>query len=195
MMRLAAAIAILCTLAGMVAGCASPASRFYTLSGTATAAPAAPPLPVSVAVWPVSVPGTVDRPQIVVNMGANQVEVDEFNRWASPLQGNISRVVAENLVALLGASRVTQTLGVDSDFRVAIEVQRFESTPGDSAMLDAAWLVRRVKDGKIETGRTTVREPVAQKGYDALVAAHSRAIGRLSQDIANTVRTLDSVPR
>ncbi len=78
---------------------------------------------------------------------------------------------------------------------MAIEVQRFESTPGDSAMLDAAWLVRRAKDGKIETGRTTVREPVAQKGYDALVAAHSRAIGRLSQDIANTLRTLDSVPR
>jgi uncharacterized lipoprotein YmbA len=142
-----------------------------------------------------SLAGTVDRPQIVVNTGANQVEVDEFNRWASPLQSNISRAVAENLVALLGAPRVTQTLGVDSDFRVAIEVQRFESTPGDSAMLDAAWLVRRVKDGKIETGRTTVREPVAQRGYDALVAAHSRAIGRLSQDIANTVRTLDSVPR
>jgi len=195
MIRLAAAIATLCTLAGLVAGCGSPASRFYTLSGTATAAPAAPPLQVSVAVGPVSVPGTVDRPQIVVNTGANQVEVDEFNRWASPLQSNISRVVAENLVALLGAPWVTQTLGVDSDFRVAIEVQRFESTPGDSAMLDAAWLVRRVKDGKIETGRTTVREPVAQKGYDALVAAHSRAIGRLSQDIANTVRTLDSVPR
>ena len=195
-MRPGAAIAALCTLAGLVAGCGStPASRFYTLSGTVTAAPAATPLPVSLAVGPVSVPGTVDRPQIVVNTSANQVEVDEFNRWASPLQSNISRAVAENLVALLGAPRVTQTLGVDADFRVAIEVQRFESTPGDSAMLDAAWLVRRVKDGKIETGRTTVREPVAQKGYDALVAAHSRAIGRLSQDIANTVRTLDRVPR
>lgn len=195
-MRPAAAIAALCTLAGLVAGCAStPASRFYTLSGTATPVPPATPLPVSVAVGPVSVPGTVDRPQIVVNTSANQVEVDEFHRWASPLQSNISRAVAENLVALLGASRVTQTLGVNSDFHVAIEVQRFESTPGDSAMLDAAWLVRRAKDGKIETGRTTVREPVAQKGYDALVAAHSRAIGRLSQDIANTLRTLDSVPR
>ena len=195
MIRATAAIAILGALAGLGAGCATPQSRFYTLSGTATAAPATTPTAVSVAVGPVSIPATVDRPQIVMNAGANQVTMDEFNRWASPLQNNITRVVAENLVALLGTPRVTQSLGVDSDFRVAIEVQRFESTPGDSAMLDAAWVVRRAKDGKLETGRTTVREAVPEKGYDALVAAHSRAMGRLSQEIANAVRALDGAPR
>lgn len=194
MMRAATAIATLWALAGLAAGCASAQSRFYTLTGTATAA-ASTPSTVSVAVGPVTVPATVDRPQIVVNMGANQVAVDEFNRWASPLQNNITRVVAENLVALLGTPRVTQSLGVDSDFRVAIEVQRFELTVGDSAMLDAAWVVRRAKDGKLETGRTTVREAVREKGYDPLVAAHSRAIGRLSQEIANAVRALDGASR
>ena len=193
-MRVATLIAALGALAGLMAGCSSPASRFYTLNGTATAAPSTPST-VSVAVGPVSIPATVDRPQIVVNTSANQVDVDEFNRWASPLQNNISRVVAENLGVLLGAPRVTQSLGVESDYRVAIEVQRFESTPGDSAVLDAAWMVRRAKDGRIETGRTTVREAVPQKGYDALVAAHSRAVGRLSQDIANAVRALDSATR
>jgi uncharacterized lipoprotein YmbA len=193
-MRAATVIAALCALAGLLAGCSSPASRFYTLNGTATAA-GGPPSAVSVTVGPVSVPATVDRPQIVVNTSANSVDVDEFNRWASPLQNNISRVVAENLGVLLGAPQVTQSLGVESDFRVAIEVQRFESMPGDSAILDAAWMVRRAKDGRIETGRTTVREAVPQKGYDALVAAHSRAVGRLSQDIASAVRMLDGAPR
>lgn len=193
-MRLAA-ITGACAVAALVVGCGStPASRFYTLNGTATPSPPAAK-PVSVVVGPVTIPATVDRPQMVVSTGANQVELDEFNRWASPLQNDISRVVAENLGALLGAPRVTQTLGVDSDFRVAIEVQRFESTPGDSAMFDAAWVVRRLKDGRSETGRTTVREPAPQKGYDALVAAHSRAVGRLSTDIANAVRALDGAPR
>jgi hypothetical protein len=36
-----------------------------------------------------------------------------------------------------------------------------------------------------------VREPVQEKGYDALAAAHSRALARLSRDIADAVRTLD----
>jgi len=191
----AAILAALSVLPGLLAGCGSTAaSRFYTLNGIATAAGSRPSA-VSVAVGPVSIPATVDRPQMVVNTSANQVDVDEFNRWASPLQSNISRVVAENLSVLLGAPRVTQSLGVESDFRVAIEVQRFESMLGDAAILDATWMVRRANDGRIETGRTTVRETVPQKGYDALVAAHSRALERLSQDVANAVRMLDGASR
>jgi uncharacterized protein len=192
-MRRLVALTISCALVILAAGCASTPSRFYTLS--AATGPAATSSDLSVVVGPVSVPAEVDRPEIVVTTGPNQVRLEEFNRWASPLQNNITRVVAENLVALLGAPRVTQSLGVESDFRVAIEVQRFELTPGDSAMLDAVWVVRRARDGKLETGRTTVLEAVREKGYDPLVAAHSRAVGRLSQDIANAVRALDGAPR
>jgi uncharacterized lipoprotein YmbA len=145
-------------------------------------------------VGPVSVPAVVDRPQIVVSAGPNQVRLDEFNRWASPLQNDIARVVAENLVALLGTARVillAQTSSADADYRAAIEVQRFESAPGEAATLDAVWTVRRTKDGRSETGRTTVREAAQDKGYDALAAAHSRALARLSQDIAGAVRALE----
>ena len=52
---------------------------------------------------------------------------------------------------MLGTPRVTlfpQTLAADADYRVAIEVRTFESTPGKSAALDAVWTVRRAKDGK-----------------------------------------------
>jgi uncharacterized protein len=186
-------IAAVCALNAFGAGCGStPASRFYTLSAAAT--PAATSSNLSVAVGPVSVPAVVDRPQIVVSTSANQVALDEFNRWASPLQNNISRVVADNLVALLGTSRVTlfpQALSADADYRVAIEVQRFDSAPGAAATLDAVWTVRRTKDGRTQTGRTTVREAVQEQGFDALAAAHSRAAARLSQDIADAVRALD----
>ena len=189
-----AARAILCILAALAAGCASPPSHFYTLS--AAAAPGLPPLTskLSIAVGPVSVPAAVDQPQIVVSTGANQVTFDEFNRWASPLQDNLARVVAENLVAILGTPRVTlfpQTLNADVDYRVQIEVRNFESSPGKLASLDAVWTVRRTKDAKSETGRSSVREPMQDSSYDALAAAHSRAAARLSQDIANTVQTLD----
>jgi len=147
-----------------------------------------------VVVGPVSIPAVVDLPQIVVSAGPNQVAIDEFNRWASPLPDNISRVVVENLALLLGTAQVSQfrqSLNVDADFRVAIEVQSFESAPGDAATLNAAWIVRRLRDGRSEAGRATVREPAPEKGYDALAAAHSRALGHLSQDIADAVRALD----
>ena len=192
-MRRLISIAAVCALTAFAVGCSSsPPSRFYTL--TATTTPAAASSNLSVAVGPVSVPAVVDRPQIVVSTSANQVGIDEFNRWASPLQNNISRVVADNLVALLGTPRVTlvpQTLSADADYRAAIEVQNFESAPGEAAMLDAVWTVRRAKDGKTETGRTTTREAVQEKSYNALAAAHSRALASLSRDIAEAVRALD----
>lgn len=191
-MRRLAALAPVCIFAMLAAGCASSPARFYTLSATATPAPTTSTR--SVVVGPVSVPAVVDRPQIVVSTGANQAALDESNRWASPLQDNLSSVIAENLVAMLGTPSVTlspQTLSVDADYRVAIEVQRFESAPGKSAMLDAVWTVRRMKDGRTKTGRTTVREAVQENSYDALAAAHSRAVARLSQDIADAVQALD----
>lgn len=191
-----ARVATLCAVAAFAAGCATTPSHFYTLTPTASAT--APPSELSVVVGPVSIPAGVDQPQIVVSAAPNQVWPDEFNRWASPLQSNISSVVTANLVAMLGTPRVSQFqqgLNAAADYRVAIEVQGFESAPGEAATLNAVWNVRRTKDGKAQLGRTTVREPSLEKGYDALVAAHSRALGRMSQDIADAVRALDRAPR
>jgi uncharacterized protein len=196
-MRPFAAVFAVCAMAAIPAGCASPPSHFYTLShSTTTTAKTDDALPdISVIVGPVSIPAIVDTPQIVVTTTPNQVSLNEFNRWASPLQNNISRVVVDDIASMLGTSRVSlvkQSMNADPDFRVAIDVQSFESVPGDSATLNATWIVRRTKDGKTQAGRTAVREPSTGMGYDALVAAHSRALARLSQDIADRIRLLEN---
>jgi len=191
-MRHRRAVFVVCGLAVLAAGCASSPVHFFTLS--ATTPPGSATSKLSVAVGPVSIPAAVDRSQIVVNTSANQVSIDEFNLWAAPLQDNIARVVAENLVVLLGTPRVTlfpPALNSDIDYRVQIEVRTFESTQGKSASLDAVWTVRRTKDGRIETGRTSVREPISDGSFDALAAAHSRGVAKLSQDIADVVRGLE----
>jgi len=55
--------------------------------------------------------------------------------------------------------------------------------------LDAVWTVCRMRDGLVQTHRTSVREPVHDNSVESLAAAHSRA-ARLSQDIAEVVRAL-----
>jgi uncharacterized lipoprotein YmbA len=194
MMRRRLRIAALCVLAALAAACASPPSHFYTLTATATPAAAGDALPdLSVLVGPVSIPAIVDLPQIVVTTGPNQVTLDEFQRWASPLADNVARVVADDLVAILGTPHVSlfqQSLNASAAYRAAIEVNRFESMPGEAAVLDAVWLVRRTKDGTAVTGRTTVREATRDASYAALAEAHSRALARLSRDLAATIRAL-----
>jgi len=196
-MRRFVAIALSSAVAVLAAGCgSSPSARFYTLSATAAGAGASSNM--SVAVGPVAVPAAVDRPQMVVTVSPNQVRLEEFNRWASPLSSDIGRVVAENLVKMLGTPRVAaslQTLSPDADYRAAIEVQRFDSALGEAATLEAVWSVSRLSDGQSRTGRTNARETAPDKSFDALAAAHSRAVARLSQDIADAVRSLASSGR
>ena len=181
------ALPIIATLA--LAACASsPPSRFFTLSGAPM--PTSPSNALSIVVGPVTIPGVVDRPEIVVTVGENEVWLDEFNRWASPLADAIAIATAENLGAQLATARATSLVqsAVEADYRVSIEVQRFESAPGSYALLDAVFTVRRTADARTSTGRTTARETPSDKSYDALAAAHSRAMARLAADIASTTR-------
>lgn len=191
MMKQFSALIIISALGILSTGCASTPSHFYTLS--ATPGVASPPTDLSVIVGPVSIPAVVDRPQIVVSTSLNQVHMDEFNRWASPLQNNIARVVTDDLVSILGTTRValsSEALGADPDYRISIEVQSFESVLAKETLLDAVWTVRRTKDNVSVTGRTTAREGVQGTGYDVLAAAHSRAVDRMSRDIAAAVKEL-----
>ena len=191
MMRRLASLAVLCAFVAAGAGCASPRSNFYTLDSAAK--PVTTGAAYSVAVGPVSVPAAVDRPQIVVRSAPNEVGIDEFHRWASPLPDAISRVVAENLAAMLGTPNVTvftRPTAAGARYRVLVDVLRFESAPGEAATLDAVWTVRSTRDGATRSGRTTAIEPVPDREYAALAAAHSRALGRLSADLAGAIRAL-----
>jgi uncharacterized lipoprotein YmbA len=177
-------------VAAAAAGCGTSApSRFYTLASTA-AAGGAPAARAGVLVGPVSVPASVDRSEFVVQVAPNRVEIDEFNRWAAPLGDGIARAVAGDLAALLGTPDVATApfANFDPDYRVTIDVQRFDSVQGESVLVDAVWAVRASAGGKTRSGHTVVREAVQGEGFDALAAAHSRALAKLSADIAAAIR-------
>ena len=180
----------LALFAATAAGCGATApARFYTLDAVATA-DAAPPMATSILVGPVSVPAAVDRPQFVVQVAPNRVEIEEFNRWAAPLNDSIARAVAGDLAVLLGTAdvAVAPLANFDPAYRVSIGVQRFESTPGEAALVEAVWTVRATAGGKTRSGRTIAREPVEGEGFEALAAAHGRALAKLSADIAAAIR-------
>jgi uncharacterized lipoprotein YmbA len=170
-------------------GCSTTPARFYTLDSTATP-DGAQAAHMAVMVGPVSVPASVDQPEFVVQVASNRVELDEFNRWAAPLSDSIARAVAGNLVVLLGTPDVTASpmANFSPAYTVAINVQRFESTRNQGALLDAVWAVHRTAGGAIRSGRTVAQEAAQGDSYDALAAAHSRALARMSGDITTAIR-------
>ena len=177
-------------VAALIAGCGtSPPSRFFTLAAEpAIALTTADAKTASIVVGPVSVPEIVDRPQLVLRTSPTTVEIAELARWAAPLKSEIPRVIASQLASLLPGVRITtssQRTPEIPDYRVVVDVQRFESTLAGSAVIEAAWTVRP-REGKGISGRSVATEP-AGAGYDALVAAHSRALRVITRDIAAAI--------
>jgi uncharacterized lipoprotein YmbA len=192
MMATGKTLAAACTLAilALTACGASPTERFYTLTAEASA-PVAGTSTLAIAVGPVNVPAAVDQPQMVAQIGPNQVALHEYHRWAGPLKGEIARVIAANLAQELGTPRVwswPQTTFPSPDLQVLVDVQRFDSVLGEAVIVEALWTIRPAGGGVVATGRSFVRQATAGDGFEALAAAHSRALARVSRDIAAAIR-------
>jgi uncharacterized lipoprotein YmbA len=184
-----ASIVILAALAG----CASaPKEQYYTLSAATAATPIASLPDVVVAVGLARVSDVVDRPQLVIRASQNRVQILEQQRWAEPLKAGISRVVAENLGRLLGTARASgypQAEAKDVTYRVTLDVQEFDSRPGEGVTVEIAWTVHAPGAGVNRNGRSSVTQPTSGPGYEGLVAAHSRALERVSVEIAQAIAT------
>jgi uncharacterized lipoprotein YmbA len=181
----------------LAAGCGSaPKESFYVLgsapqptASTPSAAPAAAQA-LSVFVGPVTIPEDVDRAPLVMRTGPNQVEILDLHRWAEPLKSAIPRVLAEELMRELGTTRVfasRQGASQAVDYRVAVEVRRFESSLETGAVIDAVWTVTSAKGGS-RSGRSVLAEPAGSRDFQGVAAAHSRLLGRLAGEIAAGVR-------
>jgi uncharacterized lipoprotein YmbA len=168
-------------------GCGTPPQeRFFTLASES--APPAATSSYSVIVGPVGVPELVDRPQLVIRTSPTRVEIAELARWAAPLKSEIARVIGDHLARALDGARVStssERATGTADYRVLIDIQRFESTPNEGAAVQAAWTVRPT-NGAAVSGQSVASEP-AGAGYDELVAAHSRALASISRDIAHAI--------
>jgi uncharacterized lipoprotein YmbA len=178
------------------AGCgSSPKRNFYTLqpppSASLRSLPGGPARP-AIVVGPVTLPDVVDRSQLVVRTGDNRLEISDVHRWAEPLKSEVAAVLAADLSRELGGAQVSvqgQGTAGEPDIRVAVDVLRFESVLGSSAAMEAVWVVRR-KDAADQPvrGRSMAHEAVQGDGYEALVAAHTRALSRIGRDIAAAIR-------
>lgn len=184
----------------VVTGCgSSPKTSYYQLNSDPIPVMAASSNKMRVMVGPLNLPASMDRPQLVIQSGSNEVQIYEYHRWAGSLKGDAGRVIAANLARDLGISNVwnfSQSTQSQFDYQVFIDVQSLELSPGQDVVLDVLWTIKpntqNVKNGSpkqslnaaVEMGRSLVREPVGSAGFDALVAAQSRAFGKVGSDIA-----------
>lgn len=182
---------------GLLSGCAtSPPASFYTLNPLAIAHEHTPVIDVALLVERVTIPPAIDRPQMVRQHGTDQIVFDEFHRWAAPLRYEITRVIAMNLATLLGTSRIgtypetTHLRGENNLYRIQVETTRIAATLGEAVLFDATWRVYSKDSPVVKSGRTNITVPTIDDSNNALAAAHSEALLRVSHDISLAIREL-----
>jgi uncharacterized lipoprotein YmbA len=188
-----AALVAIAALTGCVSVKRSPPARFYVLSAISNPADATSGDGVGalVAVLRVSVPSWLDRPQLVSRTGDNSVHVDELARWAEPLPAGLTRTLAEDLARQLPGHRVrVDPRDAQPQLTLRVELVDFSRADGH-ARLEARWEVAGGDpEATVHKGRTDTTVPVASSGPEATVAALSEALGVLSSELAEAVRSL-----
>ena len=190
----------------ILTGCASsPYSKFYQLNPLQKSAlitrDASPEQKLMIAIGPVRIPDYLDRPQIVTRAGKNELRLSEFDRWAGSLESDVTRVLVEDISSLLAADRffvVRWTPYLESrvpaSYRVEVLVERFEGTLGDSVLLKAQWAVFAKDKRLLLKKEAEISEQMNGSSYDALVAAMSSALERLSRDISGGINASTTTP-
>lgn len=149
---------------------------------------------LAIGVGPIEFPEYLNRSEIVTRTGSNEIEFTDFDYWASSLRENFGRVLIENLSTLLPTETIVllpRPRLVPVTYQIGMEVIRFDGALGGDVTLIARWAVFKTKDKELVLIRkSSVTEPAKTKGYEALVAAQSRAVEHLSREIAEVIKTL-----
>ncbi len=172
------------TLLLLLAGCASPNPKLYTLArvpGPPVAAPAR-----VIEIRHVGLARYLDRPGIVASVDAYRVTLADNARWAEPLPDMLARVVAADLGARLPGSTVftaASAISAAADVTVEIDIQRFDAGPR-FALVAALALQRSGRTPKLTTVSLSAPPP---GGEESQIATMSRLLGELADRIAAIV--------
>lgn len=149
----------------------------------------------AVAIARPSLPGYLDRQQLVSRGGDGRVLMNSYQLWAEPLDTGISRVTAINLGRLVNSLNIQPVetfVTLDYDRLLEIRISRFDSDAAGNLVLECTWKLQPVS-GRVTSPqhfRTSIavpgpRDPLGPQ--TELVAAMNEALARLAREIAGSL--------
>ena len=184
-------------LSGCIGG-SSPAVRFYVLSPITPVETTTSAKPLTVEISTVHLPQYLDRPHIVTRSGDNRLKILQGHQWGGNLRKDMVRTLAVNLSQLLDTPNISiapHRSSTQADYRVSIEIIKFEKDTDKHVRLSAQWQIssgieRTVLVTQIST--LSSESPVPEDNYDEMVGMMSRQFGELGKLIAQAIQQLEN---
>ena len=178
----------------------SAPSRFYTLTTPSVSQVRGPIKSTNVAIENVSVPQSVDRPQIIVkHADSNMVTVSEFDRWVEGLTAALPVIISENInMYARNINAKPKRFAADNTntkYVISVDFVRFETEIDGQIKIAAWWTIANNRGEVLAQKKTTLTADTpdteyGEPNYDAIVAEQSKLIARLSYKIADVISDL-----
>lgn len=186
-------IIIMLILMVILNNCGSPASSFFILTPTDGYEQShVGKSDISIGIGSIELPDYLRRPQILTYSKNNEILFDEYNRWVEPLEENFTRVVVENLSALIPTNNIYLFMWPKEDpniFQITIKVDQFGLNSDSTVVLDARWSVSgNNKKSLLLTEKSSYREKTESLEYGQITLIMSKLTGDLCKDIASEVK-------
>jgi uncharacterized protein len=174
----------------LLSACASHPDHFYILSTQPAGAGEARTSPVALAALRVTLPSVVDRPEMVLNTSADDVIVQEHQRWAAPLADLVTQTLARDLERrrsdlLVADSSVNRSSG--SVVKISVDVVQLTVHRGRQASIEAHWRILDPRTGKEAVGGDVFSAPLGQDDYAAVAQALSQCLALLADRLVGAL--------
>ena len=180
----------LACLAMLLAACGTtPPTNFFTLSAESPELTREKPRDnrIVVGVGPIEVSPYLERTQIVTRSDQTRLELTETNRWAEPIETNISRVIATNLSRLLPNTQPIVRPWADAgvEYHVLVKLMRFDSDLVGNVQLHANWGIQLDSSRSMPVIReASITQTSTGESYAEITRTMSAALAALSEEIA-----------
>jgi uncharacterized lipoprotein YmbA len=153
----------------LLAACRSDPIQFHTLTPAQLTGTSRNGAQIEIEL--LSVPPQVDRPQIVVRQGNTGMAILETDWWGASLVDELRSALLDQMINNNPQRKLS----------VRLEVQRFDSIPGQYGLLDVRWRLRSSNGHEDVIGncRSTLRTP-SGPSIEELVAAQQNNVRRLA---------------
>lgn len=190
-MTLSIRAAVLASVLTIVACGSSPPVRYFSLEAENTNAVSARPGAPLMSIGPLRFPEYLSRTQFVTRAHGNEMIVDDFTRWAEPLDQAVHRVIAADVDARVDNIVVTAFPSASRGefrYRLVGTIVRLDVDHNREAQLSVQWAVAD-SDGTmiVAPRRSHFVSRAASSSPGDMVGAISDTIAQFSREIADEV--------
>ena len=178
----------------IVAACgSSPPVRYFSLEAVDGRYQGEVEVVAGLGVGPLRMPEYLAKTRIVTRRGDAEMIVDDFNRWAEPVEDEVHRIVATNLDGLLEDTVVVAfpyRHYTDLRGQVVGRVDRFDADQDGQVVLLVQWGIVTPDNEFVVLPRRVRYEAQASTAgdYSAIASAMSEVLADFSRDIAREYR-------